>query len=89
MALEAGKNIRWVADQLGHADPAMTLRVYAHAMKREEEDLSFVEFGLAKPRYTSLALPPENDESRNPPGIIGRPWGARTPDPRIKRRKKA
>ena len=39
LALEAGKNIRWVADQLGHADPAMTLRVYAHAMKREEEDL--------------------------------------------------
>jgi hypothetical protein len=36
--------VRWVADQLGHADPALTLRVYAHAMPQQEEDLSFAEF---------------------------------------------
>ena len=38
MALRAGKNVRWVAYQLGHADPALTLRVYAHAMPEDEAD---------------------------------------------------
>ncbi len=52
-ALHAGRNIRWVADQLGHADPALTLRVYAHAMKNEETDLSFAEFGGPKRPYTA------------------------------------
>jgi integrase len=52
-ALEAGKSIRWVADQLGHADPARTLRVYAHAMLDEETDLSFAEFGDPKRPYTA------------------------------------
>ena len=47
LALQAGKNIRWVADPLGHADPALTLRVYAHAMREAEPDLSFV--ALASP----------------------------------------
>jgi len=28
--------VRWVADQLGHKDPALTLRVYTHAMREEE-----------------------------------------------------
>ena len=50
-ALGAGKSIKWVADQLGHADPALTLRVYAHAMKEEERDLSFAEFGGSKRLY--------------------------------------
>ncbi len=44
MALQAGKNVRWVADQLGHAKPALTLEVYAHAMRDDETDLSFAEF---------------------------------------------
>ena len=49
-ALHAGKNIRWVSDQLGHADPAFTLRVYAHALREEETDLAFAEFGgLGRP----------------------------------------
>ncbi len=39
MALESGKNIRWVADQLGQADPALTRRVYSNVMKSEERDL--------------------------------------------------
>jgi integrase len=33
LALGAGKSVRWVADQLGHSDPALTLRVYAHALR--------------------------------------------------------
>lgn len=44
MALQAGKSVRWVADQLGHADPALTLRVYAHAMREDEADVSFADF---------------------------------------------
>jgi integrase len=58
-ALHAGRNIRWVADQLGHADPALTLRVYAHAMRNEETDLSFAEFGDPKRPYTALYGPSE------------------------------
>jgi len=50
-ALRAGKSVRWVADQLGHADPALTLRVYAHAMPEEEADLSFADFDGAKRLY--------------------------------------
>ena len=46
-ALRAGKSIRWVAAQLGHADPALTLRVYAHALREEESDLGFADFGTA------------------------------------------
>jgi len=37
-----------VSSQLGHASPEITLRVYAHAMKEEETDLSFLEFGGTK-----------------------------------------
>ena len=55
MALQAGKNIRWVADQLGHADPALTLRVYAHAMPEDETDLSFADFSV--PGRPNTALP--------------------------------
>jgi integrase len=32
-AIAAGHNIRTVANRLGHANPAMTLRVYAHAVE--------------------------------------------------------
>ena len=49
-----------MARQLGHADPALTLRVYAHALPEEERDLGFAEFratsGSAKPHLTSPAL---------------------------------
>ncbi len=45
LALASGKSVRWVASQLGHANPELTLRVYAHAMREEETDLSFLDFG--------------------------------------------
>ena len=44
LALHSGKSIKWIAAQVGHADPALTLRVYAHLMPDVEEDLSFLEF---------------------------------------------
>ena len=44
-ALYARRNFHWVADRLGHADLALTLRVYAHALREEETDLSFLDLG--------------------------------------------
>ncbi len=49
-ALQAGKSVRWVADQLGHADPSLTLKVYAHALREEEADLSFADFSVPAQR---------------------------------------
>ncbi|HXK24314.1 MAG TPA: site-specific integrase, partial [Myxococcota bacterium] len=43
-ALAAGKSVRWVADQLGHANPELTLRTYAHVLPDREEDLAFADF---------------------------------------------
>jgi hypothetical protein len=40
--------VRWVAAQLGHSDPALTLRVYAHAMREEESDLAFADLSPAR-----------------------------------------
>ncbi len=45
LALEAGRSIRWVAEQPGHSNPKLTLRVYAHALPVEEKDLAFADFG--------------------------------------------
>ena len=61
LALASGKSIRWVAAQLGHSNPELTLRVYAHAMPEEDVDLSFLDFGGTKrhPRGTK-------DRSTNP-----------------------
>ena len=63
-ALHAGKNIRWVSDQLGHADPAFTLRVYAHALREEETDLSFADFG--DPRRPNTAQSEKSDFEESP-----------------------
>ena len=67
-ALHAGKNVRWVSDQLGHADPAFTLRVYAHALREEETDLSFADFG--DPRRPNTAQSQENDFEESPNPLI-------------------
>ena len=45
LALRAQKSIRWIAEQLGHSDPAITLRIYAHVLPDEGEDLGFLNFG--------------------------------------------
>jgi integrase len=78
-ALAAGKSVRWVADQLGHADPALTLRVYAHAIQDEESDLSFANFGDSKRLYPAPTELAESVKSRNPlKSMVGRqglePW---------------
>lgn len=40
ISLAGGASARTVADRLGHADPSMTLRVYAHAVDQASRDLA-------------------------------------------------
>jgi integrase len=70
-ALGAGKSVRWVADQLGHSSPTLTLKTYAHALREEEVDLSFAEFGSSKRPY---ATPPDLKErnEEDAPDLTGR-----------------
>ena len=69
MALAAGKSVRWVADQLGHSSPMLTLKTYAHAMREEEVDLGFASFGdSTKRHYTAPNESGINDEVANQMG---------------------
>ena len=52
-ALQAGKNPKWVADQLGHADPSTTLKHYAHAMPEDDFDVSFTDLDVTRRHYAS------------------------------------
>ncbi len=79
LALQSGKSLRWVADQLGHSDPALTLRVYAHAMREEESDLSFAEFGDSKRLYTAPALDGDRDNIANSLEELARREGLEPP----------
>jgi len=78
-ALRAGKSLRWVADQLGHADPTFTLRVYAHAMRDEESDLSFAEFGGSKRLYPAPGIFGDDSQSSNPLKRLARREGFEPP----------
>ena len=40
MAIGPGHDVRTVANRLGHANPAMTLRVYAHAFAAADQKLA-------------------------------------------------
>ena len=69
LALEAGRSIRFVAEQLGHANPELTLRVYAHALPAEPGDLGFADFdGPGRP-YTAPALSDAQEHER-PDGAL-------------------
>jgi integrase len=66
LALASGKSVRWVADQLGHASPTLTLKTYAHSIREEEADLSFADFAsenVAK----RLRLPRKSAQRKTPP----------------------
>ena len=75
MALHAGRSVRWVAEQLGHANPELTLRVYAHALPVAEDDLAFADFGtpatVTKRRYASPDVGTETPYE-NAPGTTDR-----------------
>ena len=71
--------MRWVADQLGHADPALTRRVYVYAIQNEESDVSLANIGDSKRFNPALAELTEPAERRNPlKSMVGRqglePW---------------
>jgi integrase len=71
-ALDAGRSIRFVSEQLGHSNPAFTLRVYAHAMPAEHGDVEFANFSsVAKRRYASPTSY-DTSETENAPGVTGR-----------------
>jgi integrase len=50
MAISAGHDVRTVAGRLGHANPAMTLRVYAHAVETADEAVAKMLGGLLDTR---------------------------------------
>jgi len=58
LALAAGRSIRWVADQLGHANPELTLRTYSHSLPVDEADLAFADFGAGARTQTRENAPP-------------------------------
>jgi hypothetical protein len=39
----------WVSQVLGHQDPSLTLRTYAHVLERENDDMDFLEAGSSIP----------------------------------------
>lgn len=49
LALEGGRSVSWVARVLGHADPALTLRTYAHVVERDDgEEMGFLDAPAGK-----------------------------------------
>jgi integrase len=67
MALAGGKSLKWVAGQLGHSSPMITLKTYAHAMPEEEVDLSFASFGDGSERlYPAPTKKGAGEELANP-----------------------
>jgi integrase len=78
-ALEAGKSVRWVADVLGHADPSLTLRVYAHAMREAESDLSFADLGGLRRPYTAPRDTDGESDARNVADSMARREGFEPP----------
>ena len=52
-SIAAGADIRTVAGRLGHADPSLTLRIYAHAVEaRDREVANILAQALAPPPKT-------------------------------------
>jgi len=43
LVIEGRRSIMWVSQVLGHHDPALTLRTYAHVLERENDDMGFLE----------------------------------------------
>ena len=70
-ALAAGKSLRWVAGHLGHSNPELTLRQYAHMLPQEETDLSFADFGGPKRPYPAPAVS-DTAPNKNTPGLSDR-----------------
>ena len=74
LALAAGRSVRWVAEQLGHSNPELTLRTYAHVLPSEEADLSAVDFGSTDGPGRHYTAPPDTHptERESAPGTSTR-----------------
>jgi len=62
-AVASGTDVRTVAGRLGHADPSITLRVYAHALEERDRDLAR---RLGTAVLGPMKLPPELDKAHHP-----------------------
>ena len=92
LAIESGRSIRFVAEQLGHHDPAFTLKTYAHLMPSESEDMGFADFSASSKRHetapngTVRKAPGEaTAQLREKKGGNGAPGTTRTYDPRLRK----
>jgi hypothetical protein len=74
MALASGKSVRWVAEQLGHSSPMLTLKTYAHAIREEEMDLSFADFEVrdGSERLYPAPTSATGDEHKSAPDLTDR-----------------
>jgi integrase len=62
-AIAGGADVRTVAGRLGHADPSVTLRVYAHALEARDRELAgFLGAAVLGPMDSS----PEPDQAHHP-----------------------
>ena len=71
----AGRSIRWDAEQLGHANPELTLRVYAHALPVDEADLAFADFGGSMGRTQAASEEVSDETARHTFGNLERETG--------------
>ncbi len=60
------------------------MRVYAHALREEETDLSFANFGGTRRHYAAPAESATSDDDPQVREILGGPRGDRTHDQRVK-----
>jgi integrase len=58
LLLSAGASVKAVSVRLGHSNPAMTLRVYAHCLPGDDEKLADTLGGLLDEKGGRMALPP-------------------------------
>ena len=59
--------MRWVADQLRHGNPEITLCTYTHALPSQEQHLSVADFGeLGRPPGEQRAISLERETGLEP-----------------------
>ena len=84
-ALESVRSIKWVANQLGHSDPSITLRTYAHALPTQEGNLEFASFGVPEWHHAAPRSRKRLRKYRQVPEKTGAPERLRTSDLRFRK----
>jgi integrase len=84
-SIASGADVRTVAGRLGHADPATTLRIYAHAVEARDRELAGM-LGGCRSRIHERQEPvgprsPSNDDPVGTRQVAPRPWPVRKPSP--------